>query len=164
MLGLGSGGGPNGPFTAEHRAAGIPLLPHLAQRHDRLMECIELMDRMWADDRDEKYRGFPKPRSVPPRIVGLNSERLAVLAGIRADGVNVRARADTSRALLDMAKTAAANRPFTLTVFFPFDDEFLDPDHELRVRYADVDRLIFVALNPTEPSGIARGARRLGIA
>ncbi len=164
ILGLGSGGGPNGPFTAEHRTAGIPLLPHLAQRHDRLVECMDLMDRMWADDREDRYRGFPKPVSVPPRIVGLNSERLATLAGQRADGVNVRARADTSRALLDIAKSAAGERPFTLTVFFPFDEEFLDPDHELRVLYGDVDRTIFVALNPTDPAGIARGARRLGIA
>ncbi len=164
LLGLGAGGGPNGPFTAEHRTAGISLLPHLTQRHDFLMESLTVMDHMWADDRDAKYRGFPKPVSVPPRFVGLNSEHLATLSGQHADGVNVRARADTSRGLLDLAKRAAGDRPFVLTVFFPFDEEFLDPDHELRVRFGDVDRTIFVALRPTDPTAITRGAKRLGIA
>ena len=163
LLGLGSGGGPNGPFTAEHRTAGISLLPHLVQRHDALFDCFDVMDRMWADDRHERYRGFPKPVSLPPRIVGLNSERLAILVGQRADGVNVRARGDNARALLDTAKSAAGDRPFARTVFFTFDDEYLDPDHELRVRFADVDRTIFVAMNPTDSTAIARGARRLGI-
>lgn len=164
LLGLGSGGGPKSPFTAEHRHAGIELRSTLAQRHQLLVDNLDLMDKVWSPQRDAAYDGFPRPSVVPPRIVGVNSEPLARIAGERADGVNVRGQADGARDLLTIACVAAGSRSFTTTVWLPFDDEHLDPDHPLRVRFADVDRLIFVAFQPTNPSLITAAGNRLVLA
>lgn len=162
LLGLGSGGGPTSPFTAEHRNANVALLPTLAQRHELLAHNLDTMDALWADDRADTYAGFPRPVVTPPRIVGVNSEPLARLAGRRAEGVNVRGQSDNVRELLEAARSEAGSRPFISTGWLPFDDEHLDPSHPLRERVGDLDRLIFVAFQPTDPRAIAAAAKRLG--
>jgi alkanesulfonate monooxygenase SsuD/methylene tetrahydromethanopterin reductase-like flavin-dependent oxidoreductase (luciferase family) len=93
LLGLGCGGGPKSPYTAEHRTVGIALKETLAQRHELLTETLDLLDHLWSPNRDTIYEGFPRPLPhAPKRIIGVNSASLARLAGKRADGVNIRVR------------------------------------------------------------------------
>src|SRR4051812_46671257 len=74
-LGLGAGTAPDSKWSGEHVARGIPLKPDLAARHAAVVQQIEFV------------RALPEPIPV---IVGVNSVRLATIAGEVADGINVR--------------------------------------------------------------------------
>jgi alkanesulfonate monooxygenase SsuD/methylene tetrahydromethanopterin reductase-like flavin-dependent oxidoreductase (luciferase family) len=173
LLGLGAGGGPNSPFTGEHKSAGISLLPTLSERHSRLVETISVMNDMWAEDRDSRYAGFPRPIINPPTIIGVNSIPLARIAGRIAGGVNVRGQSPAAQSLLHAATESWASAQghvsaddrgqsaFVKTVWLPLDDSHLAADHPLRIEFCDVDRIIFVAFRPLLPNEIANAARRL---
>ncbi len=161
FLGLGCGGGPNSPYTAEHRTVGIALADTLAQRHALLGETLDVLNRLWSPNRATEYDGFPRPLPHPPkRIIGVNSEPLARLAGKRADGVNVRAGHDGAELLLRAAKFEALARgctDFEITVWAEFDDALLDSAHTKRVQWEQwgVTRLVLVAFAPLEAAYIA---------
>ena len=130
MLGIGAGTSPNSPWNGEQMALGLPLLPTMAQRHERLVEIVELMKHLWSHDRDEKFHGFPRPEVTPPIIIGTNSEALARIAGTHADGVNTRFNHPKRAELLAAARTASGNREdFDVTVWSPFVTEYADPNH-----------------------------------
>jgi alkanesulfonate monooxygenase SsuD/methylene tetrahydromethanopterin reductase-like flavin-dependent oxidoreductase (luciferase family) len=161
LLGLGCGGGPKSPYTAEHRTVGIALKETLAQRHALLSETLDLLDNLWAPTRDVIYDGFPLPLPhAPKRIIGVNSEPLARMAGLRADGVNIRASHDGAEPLLRAAQAEAQQRGYTdfeTTVWAEFDEALLDPAHELRTQWTawGVTRLVLVAFAPLQADYIA---------
>ncbi|MEO7372231.1 MAG: LLM class flavin-dependent oxidoreductase, partial [Ilumatobacteraceae bacterium] len=74
-LGLGAGTAPNSKWSTEHAARDIRLQPHIVDRHAAVVEQIR-----WVRD-------LPEPI---PILVGVNSMRLAILAGTFADGINIR--------------------------------------------------------------------------
>jgi len=69
------------------------------------------------------------PCKLPPRILGVNSRALAKVAGMRTDGVNVRAshpqRAEILRLAHDTAITAG-KADFVVSVWDWFDEALLD--------------------------------------
>ncbi len=160
-LGLGAGAAPGSRFAAEHDALGIELAPTMAARHERLLAQLDLLDEVWAVDRDDRWNGFARPAVRPPTLLGVNSVRLARLAGARTNGVNVRANHDRLGELLDAAQQAraaavedgsAAAGPWTTSVWARWDRSLLDPDDPQRRRFAalGVDRLVLVCLSPDE--------------
>ena len=161
LLGLGCGGGPKSPYTAEHQMIGMELKATLAERHALLADTMDLLDALWAPDRESGYDGFPIPLpTVPKRIIGVNSEALARLAGHRADGVIVRATHEDAQNLLAVAQQEADTRgcsEFEKTVWTTFDEALLDPTHIERIRWANwgVSRLILVSFAPLAAEAIA---------
>lgn len=161
LLGLGCGGGPTSPYTTEHRTVGIELKRTLAERHALLAETMDLLDAIWAKDRDVRFDGFPKPLpTAPKRIIGVNSAPLARLAGQRADGVNIRASHEHARELLNLAREEAdalGRTDFETTVWTPFDEALLEASHDDRKTWADwgVDRLVLVAFVPLSAEYVA---------
>jgi alkanesulfonate monooxygenase SsuD/methylene tetrahydromethanopterin reductase-like flavin-dependent oxidoreductase (luciferase family) len=161
LLGLGCGGGPKSTYTAEHRAVGIALKQTLAERHSLLSDTLDVLDTMWAPDRDPKFDGFPLPLpQAPKRIIGVNSEPLARLAGRRANGVNIRASHEGAEMLLQTAQLEAKSRgctDFETTVWAEFDETLLDPTHANRIQWMQwgVTRLVLVAFTPLDPEYIA---------
>lgn len=130
MLGVGAGTSPNSPWNGEQMALGMPLLPTMAQRHERLVEIVDIMKHLWSSDRHEKFEGFPRPDVAPPIIIGTNSEALARIAGAHADGVNTRFNHPQRAQLLASAREASGHRTdFDVTVWSPFVAEYADPDH-----------------------------------
>jgi alkanesulfonate monooxygenase SsuD/methylene tetrahydromethanopterin reductase-like flavin-dependent oxidoreductase (luciferase family) len=145
FLGLGAGAGPTSRWAGELRDAGVAPPARMADRHARVERTLELCERMWRADRDADLATFPRPDPVPQTIIGVNSERLAAIAGRRADGINVWWRhpdRDAIFAACDRARPAG--RPFVRTTWVRFADELLDPEHPERRQMAAVgiDRLI----------------------
>lgn len=143
-LGIGAGTSPTSPFGAEQRALSMDVLPTMAQRHQRLVENVEVMHTIWSHDRDESFAGFPRPHVVPPIIVGVNSVGLARVAGQRFDGMNTRFNHPDRAELIRTAREAAGDRPFDVSVWSPFVAEYADPGHPFhRELMADgVNRLV----------------------
>ena len=100
VLGLGAGASPSSKWSAEHSARGIPLHSDIADRHAAVVEQIRVI------------RALPEPI---PIIVGVNSVRLATLAGHLADGINVRLSHDRAPELIAAAREAAGSRPFDVS-------------------------------------------------
>jgi alkanesulfonate monooxygenase SsuD/methylene tetrahydromethanopterin reductase-like flavin-dependent oxidoreductase (luciferase family) len=161
LLGLGCGGGPKSPYTAEHRTVGIALKETLAARHALLAETLDLLDNLWSPNRDGAYDGFPRPLPhAPKRIIGVNSLPLACLAGARADGINVRASHDGAEMLLRAAQSEALQHgrtDFETTVWAEFDEALFDPAHPHRMQWTawGVTRLVLVAFAPLHADYIA---------
>jgi len=161
-LGIGAGTSPNSPWNSEQTALGLPLLPTMALRHERLVEVMETMRELWSADRNEKFLGFPRPEVVPPIIVGTNSFALARIAGERADGVNTRFNHPDRGAFLKAAREASGNRSgFECSVWSPFVAEYADPSHPFHQELvADgVDRLIMFQSQATDVAAITSVAR-----
>jgi alkanesulfonate monooxygenase SsuD/methylene tetrahydromethanopterin reductase-like flavin-dependent oxidoreductase (luciferase family) len=146
-VGVGAGGSPASRFSAEMRAIGQPVEPTLEGRHARLVETLDVLDRMYDPDRPDDLATFPRPRSRPTVIVGVSGPTLATLAGRRADGINVRWDDPRRDELLDVAITARGRRDgFVVTAWTTWAAHLLDPDHPERVAMAarDLDRLVLV--------------------
>ena len=109
---------------------------------------LDLVDAMWhADNAEEQFPTFPRPRHIPRTVIGVNSVALAQLAGRRADGVNVRWSHPRCGEFLDAATQAASGRPLVRTVYTNWDDALLDADHPDRqaMAAAGVERLILLS-------------------
>ena len=143
-LGIGAGTSPTSPYGNEQRALSMEVLPTMAERHQRLVDNVEVMHRIWAHDRDESFAGFPRPHAVPPIVVGVNSMGLASIAGRRFDGINTRFNHPQRAELVRVARSAAGDRPFDVSVGAPSVTEYADPGHPFhRELVAEgVDRLI----------------------
>ena len=100
ILGLGAGTTPSSKWSAEHIARGIPLQPDIGDRHAAVVEQIRVVRA--------------QPESIPI-IVGVNSVRLATLAGQLTDGVNVRMTHERAAEFIDAARRAAGDRPFEIS-------------------------------------------------
>ena len=167
LLGLGAGAAPGSQWSREHDAAGIPLRTTIAERHAAVHEALDMFDAMWSPQRDARYSGFPVADPRPPVIMGVSSEPLAVIAGRRCDGINVRSEHANAAELLTAARTARAEvdpegrRPWTVTASRFFEDGLLDPEHPERVRLAGlgVDRMIVVFMLPPPAAVFSPAAR-----
>jgi alkanesulfonate monooxygenase SsuD/methylene tetrahydromethanopterin reductase-like flavin-dependent oxidoreductase (luciferase family) len=163
VLGVGAGSSPTSPYGAEQRALGIEMLPRMSDRHQRLIDTMTEVRRIWTADRDGDLAGFPRPSPVPPVIVGLNSEALARRAGALYDGVNVRFNHDQRGELLSLAREASGRDNFDCSVWAWFKPELCDADHPFRQELAaeGVTRLVLLVKGAPDPSTIASTARHL---
>ena len=128
-LGLGAGTAPNSKWSAEHVSRGIPLRADIADRHAAVEEQVRLV------------RALPEPT---PIIVGVNSVRLATLAGRIADGINIRMTNDRAGELVQAARDAAGDRAFEISGW-TFDDVDGVRDQSLEL---GLDRLVLTRLGP----------------
>jgi hypothetical protein len=77
-------------------------------------------------------------------IVGVNSVRLATVAGTFADGINVRMSNDRAAEFVKAAREAAANRPFEISGWSFGDVE----GARARAEELELDRLVITVLEP----------------
>jgi alkanesulfonate monooxygenase SsuD/methylene tetrahydromethanopterin reductase-like flavin-dependent oxidoreductase (luciferase family) len=128
-LGLGAGTSPSSKWSTEHVARGIPLRDSIADRHQAVVEQIRLI------------RDLPEPTRI---IIGVNSVRLAAIAGQVADGVNVRMTNERAAEFVEAARTAAAGRSFEISgwTFEEVDDV------KEKAESLGLDRLVLTRLGP----------------
>ena len=135
VLGLGAGASPTSTFAAEQLALGIEIPRTMQERHAKLEHTLEVLDEIWSPNRAKKFATFEMPCKLPPRILGVNSMALAKVAGMRTDGVNVRAshpqRAEILRLAHDTAITAG-KADFVVSVWDWFDEALLDASSQTR--------------------------------
>ncbi len=163
VLGVGAGSSPASPYGAEQRALGIEMLPRMADRHERLVDTMTEVRRLWTASREGDLAGFPVPAPVPPIIVGLNSMSLARRAGALYDGVNVRFNHDQRGELLAAAREASGRDDFDCSVWAWFEPELCDADHPFRRDLAaeGVTRLVLLVQGVPDPGQIESTARHL---
>jgi alkanesulfonate monooxygenase SsuD/methylene tetrahydromethanopterin reductase-like flavin-dependent oxidoreductase (luciferase family) len=149
LFGIGAGTSPKSAWAAEQIAVGADLDDRLADRHRRVARLLDLTERMWSPTRSEQFATFPQPVTALPRIVGVNSVALSVLAGRRAEGINVAWNHPRRDEFLDAARAAAAGRPFLATVWAKWAPDLLDPEHPVRreMDARSVDRLVLVVID-----------------
>ena len=126
-LGLGAGASPASKWSIEHNERGIALHADIADRHAAVVEQIRVVRAL--------------PDSMPI-IIGVNSVRLATLAGQLADGINVRLSHDRAAEIIAAARAAAESRRFDISAW-TFDDV-----DEVREHAEDLglDRLVLTRL------------------
>jgi alkanesulfonate monooxygenase SsuD/methylene tetrahydromethanopterin reductase-like flavin-dependent oxidoreductase (luciferase family) len=130
ILGLGAGASPTSTFAAEQLALGIALPATMGERHAKLEHTLDVLDEIWSPTRDQKFATFEMPCKLPPRILGVNSTALAKIAGMRTDGINIRASHPQRAEILRVAQDAAAMKGktnFVVSVWDWFDEALLDP-------------------------------------
>ena len=130
VLGLGAGASPTSTFAAEQLALGIALPATMGERHAKLEHTLDVLDEIWSPTRDKKFATFEMPCKLPPRILGVNSTALAKIAGMRTDGINIRASHPQRAEILRVAQDAAAmmgKTNFVVSVWDWFDEALLDP-------------------------------------
>ena len=140
ILGLGAGSAPNTKWSAERRAVGLEQPPKMADRHQVLLDALDVIDELWSPTRRADLQTFISPSPRPPILLGVNSTVLARIAAQRTDGVNVRGSADYAREVIAAAvqersvvRTTAADGagvvdPFMFTVWEHFDESLLRTD------------------------------------
>lgn len=140
ILGLGAGSAPNTKWSAERRAVGLEQPPKMADRHQVLLDTLDVIDELWSPTRRADLQTFISPSPRPPILLGVNSTVLARIAAQRTDGVNVRGSADYAREVIAAAvqersvvRTTAADGagvvdPFMFTVWEHFDESLLRAD------------------------------------
>ena len=165
MLGIGAGASPTSPWGAEQRALGIDMLPTMRARHQKLLESVQVMRSVRADDRHEDFRGFPRPNTAPRIIAGTNSIALACIAGEHLDGVNTRWNHPERREILHAAREASNGRSdLDVSVWAPFVPEYADPENNLHQELVaeGVTRLVLFEDGKPDPQKIAAMSRYLG--
>jgi alkanesulfonate monooxygenase SsuD/methylene tetrahydromethanopterin reductase-like flavin-dependent oxidoreductase (luciferase family) len=152
LFGVGAGAAPSSVWATEQHAVRATLEDRLEARHARVVELLDLTDEMWHDDRAEQFATFALPDPVPPRIVGVNSVELSIIAGVRAEGVNVAWGHPRRDELLAAATESAAGRPFLRTAWTRWAPELLDEEHPTRCEMHDarLDRIILVVTDGVE--------------
>jgi alkanesulfonate monooxygenase SsuD/methylene tetrahydromethanopterin reductase-like flavin-dependent oxidoreductase (luciferase family) len=164
-LGIGAGASPTSPWGAEQRALGIDMLPTMKARHARLLESVEIMRNLWAHDRPEDFRGFPRPQVAPRIIAGTNSIALARIAGEHLDGVNTRWNHPERRDILHAAREASSGRTdLDVSVWAPFVPEYADPENSVYQELVaeGVTRLVLFEDGQPDPQKIVGMSRYLG--
>ena len=126
-LGLGAGTSPASKWSSEHHARGIALQAAITDRHAAVVQQIRLI------------RELPEPT---PIIVGVNSVRLAAIAGQLADGINVRINHERADEFVGAARRAAGERPIEISGW-TFDE--VDDVHG-RAQALGLDRLVLTRL------------------
>ncbi|HEY4330929.1 MAG TPA: LLM class flavin-dependent oxidoreductase [Ilumatobacteraceae bacterium] len=155
-LGIGAGASPASPYGAEHAALGIVLAPDMADRHQRLLDFIELTRTVWANGELNGVSGFPVPPTRVPMIVGANSATLARIAARQADGINIRSNHPRLEAIIDAAREArpADMPPLVVTTWCRTSPEVRDPGSAERQHFEriGIDRLIVVQFDRVDLS------------
>jgi alkanesulfonate monooxygenase SsuD/methylene tetrahydromethanopterin reductase-like flavin-dependent oxidoreductase (luciferase family) len=144
-FGLGAGTSPRSSFAWEQEMVGAHIEPALERRHDRVEAVLDLCSRMW-DGPAESMPTFLRPPIRPTVIVGVNSVRLAGLAGRRADGVNVAWHHPRRDEFLAACRSAVGDRPFVWTTYLRWEHGLDDPEHPTRlaIAAAGMDRVILL--------------------
>jgi alkanesulfonate monooxygenase SsuD/methylene tetrahydromethanopterin reductase-like flavin-dependent oxidoreductase (luciferase family) len=152
LFGIGAGTSPRSAWAAEQHATRAELSDHITDRHARVEQLLDLTDEMWHPERGDAFSTFPLPSTTPPRIVGVNSVALSVLAGRRAEGINVAWNHPRRSEFLDAARAAAAGRPFLTTVWVTWSAALLDPTHHVRqeMEASGVDRVVMVVIEDVD--------------
>ena len=163
VLGLGAGAAPGSTWGAEQEALGIELLPTMAERHSHLAAVVSEMRAILSPERDERFGGFPSLAEPVSTIVGVNSGALARYAGRECDGVNVSFWHPRRAEFAAVARDAAGDKPFDVSVWDFFAPELCDPDHPTNRGYegAGMNRIILLVKGSPEPETIAGCARFL---
>lgn len=126
-LGLGAGTSPNSRWSSEHAARGIELKADIADRHAAVVEQVRRVREL--------------PEAIPV-IIGVNSVRLAKVAGQIADGINVRLTNEHAAEFVDAAREAAGGRAFEISGWtFEDADDVRDQAEQL-----GLDRLVLTRL------------------
>ncbi len=125
-MGVGAGAAPTTPWAREHHERGIPILPEMADRHAAVVRQIEVL------------------RTIEPMpiIVGVNSVALARIAGLHADGVNVRLSSPAAADHIAAAVDAAGDAPFETSGWAAHHDQASQD----KARELGLDRLIISRL------------------
>lgn len=158
-LGLGAGSPPDSRWSQEMRAVRQPVPATLAGRHARLVEALDVLGRMYDQDRPDELATFPLPVPRPTVLLGANGPTLAALAGHRADGVNVAWDHPRRDELLAIAVEASGGRTgFVLTTWATWSPDLLDPGGPRRLAMArcDLDRLVLVVPAGVTPEQLAQ--------
>jgi alkanesulfonate monooxygenase SsuD/methylene tetrahydromethanopterin reductase-like flavin-dependent oxidoreductase (luciferase family) len=152
LFGVGAGTSPTSAWATEQHAVRAPVEDRLEDRHARVEELLDLTDEMWHPERGDRFASFTMPTPVPPRIVGVNSTKLATIAGRRAEGVNVAWNHPRRHELLAAARAAATGPAFVTTTWVHWSPDLLDPAHPVRIEMdrAGVDRVILVVIDDVE--------------
>lgn len=103
LLGLGAGGGRNTPYAAEQRALGRGVASDAARRA-AVESAVATLRSAWSGTVGG-VAGFLRPDPTPPVIIGGFGPKIAALAGLIADGINLPAGPSLVR-LLDVARTS----------------------------------------------------------
>ena len=152
-LGLGAGSRPGTRWSAEMDAIGQPIPATAAERHTRLVEVLDVLDRLADPERPPELATFPRPRHPMPVVLGVNGPALAALAGRRTDGVNVGWDHPRRDELFAVAVAAHGGRDgLELSTWATWSTDLLDPDHPTRRQMAGLDRLVLVV-----PAGVTPG-------
>lgn len=158
-FGIGAGTSPRSAFATEQLAVGAELADSIADRHARVEALLDLTDREWAANREERYATFPLPSPAPSRIIGVNSVALSRIAGRRADGVNAPWHHPRREEFFAAAEEEAAahGRSISRTVWTHFDPALLDAEHPTRIAMSEarIDRVVLALLG--HPSSLFDG-------
>jgi alkanesulfonate monooxygenase SsuD/methylene tetrahydromethanopterin reductase-like flavin-dependent oxidoreductase (luciferase family) len=161
LLGLGAGGGPDDRYAREQEAVGRAVDPDPARR-TQVETCIHEVRRLWHSP------GFLEPAPEPPFVVAAFGPRMAEVAGRVGDGLNTRAAHPRLRELVDVARDAHAQagrdpKAFLITVFTPFDEDWLDRESPARAELVAIgaDRLILSMTPPYDRRRITEAGRLL---
>ena len=167
VLGLGAGASPNSPFAAERRAIGLLPPEKIADRHAAVIDALDVMNEMWSPTRRADLVSFPMPKPLPQIILGVNSVALAKIAGVRTNGINIRATHERAGEILAAAQDAHANsgidKPFTVSVWEHYDEALLrgdDPRLDMW-RSWGVDRAILLMFKSVDFAALNRATKFL---
>ncbi len=144
-FGIGAGTSPSSSFAWEQNVVGAPIAERLEDRHDRVIEVLSLADRMWNSNVDD-FDTFLQPPHRPVVILGVNSVRLATIAGNQADGVNIAWNHPRRQEFIDATLAACGSRRFELTTYLPWSPELEDPESRIRheMEAVGISRLILL--------------------
>ncbi len=167
ILGLGAGASPHSPFAAERQAVGWLPPTTMVDRHGALVQALDVMDEIWSPNRRADLAAFPIPKPPPQVVLGVNSVALAKVAGLRTNGVNIRASHERAGEILAAAQSAHANsgidKPFTVSVWEHYDEALLrGDDTRLDIwRSWGVDRTILLMFKSIDFAALTRSAQYL---
>ena len=105
LLGLGAGGGPDTPYSAEQLAFGRAVSGD-ATRRAAVEASVVTLRSAWSGTVNG-VAGFLRPEPLPPIILGASGPKMAELAGRIADGVTLPGGPHLAH-LLEAARTARA--------------------------------------------------------
>lgn len=156
-FGLGAGTSPSSSFAWEQHQVGARIEPEMIRRHDRVEAVLDLCERMW-DAPAGTMPTFLRPAVRPTTILGVNSVRLAGIAGRRADGVNIAWHHPRRDEFLSACRAGAGDRPFVWTTYLRWEPGLEDPEHPTRgaIAAAGFDRVILLH------AGVPDLSRRVG--
>jgi alkanesulfonate monooxygenase SsuD/methylene tetrahydromethanopterin reductase-like flavin-dependent oxidoreductase (luciferase family) len=148
QLGLGAGASVPSSFAVEMTMFHLEQ-DGAADRRARVAETIAFLRALWAGDTSfagrwssfEDVHGVGIPDPPCPIVVGANGPKMARLAGLLAEGVNVHSFEADVGGLVAVARAAAAEAgrvDFTASVEAPLEPAWVDPDGPARRRLAAV--------------------------
>ncbi|HEY7107680.1 MAG TPA: LLM class flavin-dependent oxidoreductase [Acidimicrobiia bacterium] len=159
LLGLGAGARAGTPYAREQQTIGQRVLRD-EQRRRQVERSIADIRRLW------RLPGFLHPVPEPPVIVAAHGEKMADLAGRRADGITLPASHPRLRELVEVARDSrrrAGGEQLLVTVLAQLEDPWLDPDSSGRQRLTavGVDRVVLLVPLPADPARLTVPGVRL---